>query len=214
MFESTEWDLFKMWNSQCDGWWPVICRCSRSVDTTQVRYQWKLSFQCYSLEVLTCMLRSIVQCLKQCFGGTACKFSCLRKSPNKIFGMDHSDAKPVLLLYTIIRIFFQTNQANVFLWYTLFIVLYPIGVTGELLCIYRALPIVWETDLFSLHLPNKWNFSFEYYFVLVGTFPLYRLLRNIFCPRCFLNKKLKIFFNNFSCPIIPTTLLPHVQTTR
>lgn len=63
-----------------------------------------------------------------------------------------------------------------YLRYTLFIVLYPIGVTGELLCIYRALPIVWETDLFSLHLPNKWNFSFEYYFVLVGTFPLYVLL--------------------------------------
>ena len=114
MFESTEWDLFKMWNSQCDGWWPVICRCSRSVDTTQVRYQWKLSFQCYSLEVLTCMLRSIVQYLKQCFGGTACKFSCLRKSPNKIFGMDHSDAKPVLLLYTIIRIFFKRIKPTCF----------------------------------------------------------------------------------------------------
>jgi len=63
-----------------------------------------------------------------------------------------------------------------YLRYTLFIVLYPIGVTGELLCIYRALPIVWETDLFSLHLPNKWNFSFEYYFILIGTFPLYVLL--------------------------------------
>jgi len=63
-----------------------------------------------------------------------------------------------------------------YLRYTLFIVLYPIGVTGELLCIYRALPIVKETDLFSLHLPNKWNFSFEYYYVLLGTFPLYVLL--------------------------------------
>merc|ERR1712226_1695275 len=63
-----------------------------------------------------------------------------------------------------------------YLRYTLFIVLYPIGVTGELLCIYRALPIVKETDLFSLHLPNKWNFSFEYYYVLFGTFPLYVVL--------------------------------------
>lgn len=37
----------------------------------------------------------------------------------------------------------------VYLRYTLFIVLYPIGVTGELLSIIRALPIVKQTELYT-----------------------------------------------------------------
>ncbi|XP_030064643.1 very-long-chain (3R)-3-hydroxyacyl-CoA dehydratase 2 isoform X2 [Microcaecilia unicolor] len=51
--------------------------------------------------------------------------------------------------------------------YTLFIVLYPMGVTGELLTIYAALPIVRKTGLYSINLPNKYNFSFDYYTFLI-----------------------------------------------
>jgi len=60
-----------------------------------------------------------------------------------------------------------------YLRYTLFIVLYPIGVTGELLSIIRALPIVKQTELYTLHMPNKWNISVEYYYILWAMFPLY-----------------------------------------
>ncbi|GCB71522.1 hypothetical protein scyTo_0008859 [Scyliorhinus torazame] len=51
--------------------------------------------------------------------------------------------------------------------YTLFIVLYPMGVTGELLTIYAALPHVRRTGLYSVTLPNKYNISFDYYTVLI-----------------------------------------------
>ncbi|XP_048455223.1 very-long-chain (3R)-3-hydroxyacyl-CoA dehydratase 2-like, partial [Rhincodon typus] len=51
--------------------------------------------------------------------------------------------------------------------YTLFIVLYPMGVTGELLTIYAALPHVRRTGLYSVTLPNKFNISFDYYTVLI-----------------------------------------------
>ncbi|KAG8432164.1 hypothetical protein GDO86_016706 [Hymenochirus boettgeri] len=51
--------------------------------------------------------------------------------------------------------------------YTLFIILYPMGVTGELLTIYTALPIVKKTSLYSISLPNKYNFSFDYYTFLI-----------------------------------------------
>lgn len=61
--------------------------------------------------------------------------------------------------------------------YTLFIVLYPMGVAGELLTIYAALPIVKETGLYSIRLPNKYNFSFDYYtfllLVMVSYIPLF-----------------------------------------
>uniref|UniRef100_A0A672YYD5 Very-long-chain (3R)-3-hydroxyacyl-CoA dehydratase n=1 Tax=Sphaeramia orbicularis TaxID=375764 RepID=A0A672YYD5_9TELE len=51
--------------------------------------------------------------------------------------------------------------------YTFFIVLYPMGVTGELLTIYAALPYVQKTGLYSVTLPNKYNFSFDYYTFLI-----------------------------------------------
>ncbi|XP_024612277.1 very-long-chain (3R)-3-hydroxyacyl-CoA dehydratase 2 isoform X3 [Neophocaena asiaeorientalis asiaeorientalis] len=51
--------------------------------------------------------------------------------------------------------------------YTLFIVLYPMGVSGELLTIYAALPFVRQSGLYSISLPNKYNFSFDYYAFLI-----------------------------------------------
>ncbi|XP_029461166.1 very-long-chain (3R)-3-hydroxyacyl-CoA dehydratase 2 isoform X1 [Rhinatrema bivittatum] len=51
--------------------------------------------------------------------------------------------------------------------YTFFIVLYPMGVSGELLTIYSALPVVRKTGLYSISLPNKYNFSFDYYTFLI-----------------------------------------------
>ncbi|EDM11328.1 rCG52580, isoform CRA_b [Rattus norvegicus] len=61
--------------------------------------------------------------------------------------------------------------------YTLFIVLYPMGVTGELLTIYAALPYVRQAGLYSISLPNKYNFSFDYHafliLVMISYIPLF-----------------------------------------
>ncbi|XP_069067645.1 very-long-chain (3R)-3-hydroxyacyl-CoA dehydratase 1 isoform X2 [Pleurodeles waltl] len=51
--------------------------------------------------------------------------------------------------------------------YNLFIILYPVGVVGELLTIYAALPYVQRTGMYSLRLPNKYNVSFDYYYFLL-----------------------------------------------
>lgn len=51
--------------------------------------------------------------------------------------------------------------------YTFFFVLYPMGVTGELLTIYASLPYIQKTGLYSVTLPNKYNFSFDYYTFLI-----------------------------------------------
>ncbi|CAL1541983.1 unnamed protein product [Lymnaea stagnalis] len=57
---------------------------------------------------------------------------------------------------------------HVLVWcrYTFFIILYPIGVTGELMTIFSALPVVKESQLYSFELPNQWNISFNYYYYL------------------------------------------------
>lgn len=41
------------------------------------------------------------------------------------------------------------------------------GVSGELLTIYAALPFVRQSGLYSISLPNKYNFSFDYYTFLI-----------------------------------------------
>lgn len=65
-------------------------------------------------------------------------------------------------------IIIQKKKKNTFCFrYTFFIVLYPMGVTGELLTIYAALPHVQKTGLYSVTLPNKYNFSFDYYTFLI-----------------------------------------------
>ncbi|KAG8573744.1 hypothetical protein GDO81_012528 [Engystomops pustulosus] len=57
--------------------------------------------------------------------------------------------------------------------YNLFIVLYPLGVAGELLTIYAALPYVRKTGMYSLRLPNKYNVSFDYYYFLIAVMCFY-----------------------------------------
>lgn len=51
--------------------------------------------------------------------------------------------------------------------YTFFIALYPIGVTGELLCFYAAQSYVGESQLWSYSLPNALNFAFSYQYMLI-----------------------------------------------
>jgi len=64
-------------------------------------------------------------------------------------------------------------QIIVYLRYTLFIALYPIGVTGELLCIYASLPYVNNHNIWSIEMPNALNFSFNFYYILVMSMLMY-----------------------------------------
>ncbi|KAL7296443.1 hypothetical protein TKK_0010450 [Trichogramma kaykai] len=62
----------------------------------------------------------------------------------------------------------------VWLRYTTFIVLYPIGVTGELLCFYAATKYTnLNQKAYSYTLPNTWNFTFSYHYFLIIVMLLY-----------------------------------------
>ena len=52
------------------------------------------------------------------------------------------------------------------LWarYSLFIVLYPLGVASELSMAYLALPIIRKERPWSFAMPNSVNFAFKYYY--------------------------------------------------
>jgi very-long-chain (3R)-3-hydroxyacyl-CoA dehydratase len=51
--------------------------------------------------------------------------------------------------------------------YSGFIVLYPIGVASELTMAWLALPIIKNTQMWSVELPNAWNFGFSYYITCI-----------------------------------------------
>lgn len=65
---------------------------------------------------------------------------------------------------------------HVLIWlrYTTFIILYPLGVTGELLCMYAAVKYASANpDSWSYILPNKWNFTFSYLYLLIAVMVTY-----------------------------------------
>ncbi|XP_012221779.1 very-long-chain (3R)-3-hydroxyacyl-CoA dehydratase 2 [Linepithema humile] len=65
---------------------------------------------------------------------------------------------------------------HIIIWlrYTAFIILYPIGVTGELLCFYAAVQYAnVKPDSWSYVLPNPWNFTFSYLYLLLGVMLAY-----------------------------------------
>jgi len=72
--------------------------------------------------------------------------------------------------------------------YSLFIVLYPIGITGELLCLYNALPYYKSSGMYSLSLPNfiNWSFNFQYFviYVMLSYIPVFpKLYFHMFSQR-------------------------------
>jgi len=57
--------------------------------------------------------------------------------------------------------------------YTFFIIAYPTGVTGELLCQLTGLFYAHQHDVLSVHLPNKLNASFSFPLFILVTMLLY-----------------------------------------
>ena len=80
---------------------------------------------------------------------------------------------PRYLFYLVKLINAPMPRWLLFLRYNLFLVLYPTGISGEILPIYHSLPFIKRTHLFSWELPNAWNFVFNYYLVSVFYLLLY-----------------------------------------
>uniref|UniRef100_A0A0A9G852 Very-long-chain (3R)-3-hydroxyacyl-CoA dehydratase n=1 Tax=Arundo donax TaxID=35708 RepID=A0A0A9G852_ARUDO len=61
------------------------------------------------------------------------------------------------------------------LWlrYSTFMVLYPTGLVSEVGLIYAALPYMKASEKYCLRMPNKWNFSLDYYYASVVLIGLY-----------------------------------------
>ncbi|XP_050128809.1 very-long-chain (3R)-3-hydroxyacyl-CoA dehydratase PASTICCINO 2A-like [Malus sylvestris] len=61
------------------------------------------------------------------------------------------------------------------LWlrYSTFILLYPTGITSEVGLIYIALPHMKNSEKYSIRMPNKWNFCFDYFYAAIVALGIY-----------------------------------------
>ncbi|CCW64440.1 unnamed protein product [Phytomonas sp. EM1] len=59
--------------------------------------------------------------------------------------------------------------------YSAFMLLYPLGISGEAMCLYKAMDFIRENKPWTVELPNKMNFTFSWYngvWVLLGIYPI------------------------------------------
>lgn len=66
--------------------------------------------------------------------------------------------------------------------YTFFIVLYPLGVSGELLILLKLIEVIKKTGAYSYPLPNKLNFSLYGEYLLIFTMLTYVPCKLIITP--------------------------------
>ncbi|KAK9112937.1 hypothetical protein Scep_020456 [Stephania cephalantha] len=61
------------------------------------------------------------------------------------------------------------------LWlrYSTFMLLYPTGITSEVGLIYIALPFIKNSEKYCIRMPNKWNFSFDYFYAAIIALGIY-----------------------------------------
>ncbi|OMO56258.1 Protein-tyrosine phosphatase-like, PTPLA [Corchorus capsularis] len=62
---------------------------------------------------------------------------------------------------------------HLWLRYSTFLVLYPTGISSEVGLIYFALPYLKASEKYCVRMPNKLNFSFDYYYAAIVTLGFY-----------------------------------------
>ncbi|KAL7611349.1 hypothetical protein Lser_V15G11950 [Lactuca serriola] len=62
---------------------------------------------------------------------------------------------------------------NFYCRYSTFLVLYPCGIASEVSLIYNTLPFIKESGCCSVRMPNKWNFSFDYFYCAIMVLGVY-----------------------------------------
>ena len=80
---------------------------------------------------------------------------------------------PRYLFYLLKLVNVKIPTWLLFLRYNLFYVLYPLGMAGEIMAIVNALPVIKQSQLFSVSLPNSLNFAFDFYYVSIFWILLY-----------------------------------------
>jgi very-long-chain (3R)-3-hydroxyacyl-CoA dehydratase len=88
-----------------------------------------------------------------------------------------SFAEIIRYSYYAVALVDKDRIPSVMTWvrYSGFLILYPMGITGEIASLYNALDFVKRNGTYTVQMPNKLNFAFDYYnaiwFILLGLYP-------------------------------------------
>lgn len=154
----------------------------------EVEYWLKIAQTAAILEICHCLFGLVRSSVLTTFPQVASRLFILWVVADSLVMKDITNQQtigfPMLLFaWTITEIIRYSYYANALIdsvlgplqWcrYTFFIVLYPLGVAGELICLYRALPVAMKTGRFSIRLPNVYNFSVDFVWLSYFIFVLY-----------------------------------------
>ncbi len=82
---------------------------------------------------------------------------------------------PRYLFYSLNQLTNSIPYPLTWLRYSTFMILYPVGICGELLCCWNAIPSLRENEFLSFRMPNRLNFGFDYvcklYFDMIIIYP-------------------------------------------
>jgi len=75
-----------------------------------------------------------------------------------------------IIRYSMYAVSLVGNPPYFLTWlrYTFFIIAYPVGVSGELICMYAALLQATQQDILSVQLPNMLNVTFSFPLIILG----------------------------------------------
>jgi len=75
-----------------------------------------------------------------------------------------------IIRYSMYAVSLVGNPPFFLTWlrYTFFIIAYPVGVSGELICMYAALLQATQQDILSVQLPNMLNVTFSFPLIILG----------------------------------------------
>ncbi|KAI1705150.1 protein tyrosine phosphatase-like protein, PTPLA domain-containing protein [Ditylenchus destructor] len=91
--------------------------------------------------------------------------------------------------------YYALHSTGISLWpitwlrYSMWMLLYPLGLIMESIIFLRAIPFYYKSGVYSLQMPNAWNFSYNFgvvlgaFTVVVFPFIAYRLLSHMYKPR-------------------------------
>ena len=74
---------------------------------------------------------------------------------------------PRYTAYLIDTLGLPSPSALTWLRYSLFLVLYPLGISGEIGCLVASLPYIAARGVWNVALPNAHNFAYSHYTVLL-----------------------------------------------
>jgi len=174
------------------GWsyilYQMINHFSKGGDTASLYSQTSSSLQIFQtgavLEILHAALglvRSSVQVtLQQVFSRVYVTWAILYMLPPSQLSLGF----PLLLFawtiteiirYSMYAVSLVTTPPHFLTWlrYTFFIIAYPTGVTGELLCSFTGMLYAQEKDIWSIHLPNSLNSTFSFPLLILVIMLLY-----------------------------------------